>query len=228
MRVYLLMFLVACTPEAKPTVLAPTPTSVATQAANPAPTSLKAGPTDEAILQIAKEYVAWGRVDESPGWAPLDCRAPTEEAAQARQSKAEMEHGQKLYFLFAKKKNEYKDLPYTPKLDHSGQIIVKESWTSKEVKESDLPRRVVDMAVAPPPPILHTKPRDGVALLMDQPAPLFVMMYVGKDVKGADNGWWYATVSPDKSKVTASGTIASCQGCHAKAKYDGLFGLQTE
>jgi hypothetical protein len=229
MRLFLGLFFLAlsCTQDVKPTVLGPTPPTEKKPAANlaPATQSTLRPPSNEEILAIAQEYTKWGRVDELPGYAPLDCRAPTEASSQVRQSKAAQEHGQKLYYLFAKKKDDYLNLAVS-KIDHAGQIVVKESWTSKEIKESEIPRRTYNMDAGPPPPIKYTVPKDGVALEVDQPAPLFIVMYVGTNVKDSDDGWWYATVSADKKTVTSSGVIASCQGCHVKAKYHRLFGLQ--
>ena len=54
--------------------------------------------------------------------------------------------------------------------------------------------------------------------------PLFVMMKTGE--ADSDEGWVYATFTPDGKTITASGKIASCMECHQSARTnDRLFGV---
>ena len=55
--------------------------------------------------------------------------------------------------------------------------------------------------------------------------PLFVMMKTGD--ADSDEGWIYATMSPDGRSVTASGKLASCMECHRSERTkDRLFGVR--
>jgi hypothetical protein len=186
-------------------------------------------PEEEAtFLEIAASYTRWGRVDEKLAAGPLGCQsfsqADAARPSQVRESEAMSEHGQKLYYLFAKEKQHYLELAQTPGPTHEGQVIVKEAWTSIEIEAPTPPSsNTVYLSL---PPIPYTITKEGKALQADEPASLFIMRYVGAAQPNTDNGWWYATVSPDKKTVTASGVISSCQGCHSRAKYQGLFGLK--
>jgi len=54
--------------------------------------------------------------------------------------------------------------------------------------------------------------------------PLFVMMKTGE--ADSDEGWIYATFTPDGKTITASGKIASCMECHQSERTkDRLFGV---
>jgi hypothetical protein len=241
-RAYLIaVFLVSCQNTSPPPITQPvavrpesTPAASLASVSQPSSHAVKAPPhltpEEEAkFLEIATSYTQWGRVDERLGLSPLDCQAfsvaDSARPAQVRESQAMSEHGQKLYYLFAKKKQDYLDLAQALRPNHAGQIIVKEAWTALEI-EAPTPPSSNTVYLSLPQPIPYIIIKDGKALQADKPASLFIMRYVGAAQPNTDNGWWYATVSPDKKTVTASGIIASCQGCHSKAKYQGLFGLQ--
>lgn len=53
--------------------------------------------------------------------------------------------------------------------------------------------------------------------------PLFLMVKTGG--ADTDEGWIYATATPDGKSITSSGKLASCMECHQAAKYDRLFAV---
>lgn len=155
------------------------------------------GGTEARILEIARGYPSFGRVEEAVRWAPAGCRAPIQLVASPRPSASRdaSTHGRKLYYLFARDRGAYL---HARELDQPvGQVLVKESW----VPQSDAP---------------EVPTRRG---------PLFVMWKTGGS--GTDDGWIYATLSPEGTEVTASGKLASCMECHESAKRDRLFGVTT-
>lgn len=76
------------------------------------------------LLEIASEYKSYGKVDDMAKWAPWQCAAPPPPVARRSQSRDPNTHGRKLYFLFARDRNDY-IAKENPKV---GQTIVKESW----------------------------------------------------------------------------------------------------
>jgi hypothetical protein len=84
---------------------------------------------NDQLLRAATEYKSWGVVVPNSRVAPMYCRAPGPASSEPRFSaSADLEtHGQKLYFLFAKNKDEYLDRGGR-KAASIGQEIVKESW----------------------------------------------------------------------------------------------------
>lgn len=56
--------------------------------------------------------------------------------------------------------------------------------------------------------------------------PLFMMIKTGEP--DSDEGWIYATASPDGKTITSSGKLAACMECHTGAKYDRLFAVKCD
>ena len=57
------------------------------------------------------------------------------------------------------------------------------------------------------------------------PAGLFIMFRLDPATPDNDEGWVYATVSPS-GRVTGSGRVASCMGCHeTSAIHERLYGV---
>lgn len=128
----------------------------------------KPGPFDARLLEIAKEYPRYGRVDDESRWAPELCRLPNPSTARFSQSDDPATHGEKLYFLFAKHRAEYIRLApkpsatdetpdkATPKVidaesksrpaggTYLGQVVVKEAWKAKEVPADEKPKPVYE------------------------------------------------------------------------------------
>ena len=167
-----------------------------------------------ALLNIAKEYASYGRVDDEARWAPYLCRTPNPSVARISASKDSETHGSKLYFLFVKQRD-----AYLKHGDQSGQVIVKEGWTPKEVPAD------TKTAVQPGEHYVPFAKKDGKVFHADSKSALFIMLKLDPKTAGTDEGWVYGTVTPDGKNVTSAGRVSSCMGCHQEAKTDRLFGL---
>jgi hypothetical protein len=188
---------------------------------------------EDRVLDAAAHYKEWHRVSDQANWAPSKCRAPYPEGAQVSQSTDDATHGQKLYFLFAKDAEAYtrlaaaRDDKGLVKLGippvAAGQVLVKESWTYKEVDRASVPR-LPDSGQpghrAFPPEYAFAGEK---AYRTDARAGLFVMLKLDPTTPGTDEGWVYATVSP-RNTVTSIGKVASCMECHVKNTVDRQFG----
>lgn len=179
----------------------------------PQPEAVSA-PLEKRLLEIARTYEAYGRVDDETRWAPELCRQPI--PGRARFSRPAGEHGQKLYALFAGNRNAY--VRDAAKPQPVGQVLVKESWVPKEVPApaggSPGHREWISE--------VH---RDGKVYRASERAGLFIMVKTGGPEGETDQGWIYGTVSTD-GKVTSAGRVASCMSCHQDAKNDRLFGIR--
>lgn len=205
---------------------------------------------EQKLLEIAKDYQQWGRVDDEARWAPYLCRLPKPAKAKFSESDDEASHGQKLYSLFAKDREAYvaltgdasnrdqatadsasdsrSDPPEAAaKASPLGQVVVKESWTAKPVAKPKLD------AFGNPPTLDRDEQdrfspyaeRDGKWFKCDEKSALFIMFRVDPKTPGADEGWVYGTVSADGKKVTSVGLVKSCMKCHTEAPHGRLFGL---
>ncbi len=184
------------------------------------------------LLEIAKDYQKWGRLDDETHWAPQMCRAPLYREALPSRSKDTDTHGQKLYSLFAKDPRSYVKLfpkvswnrynypkPTIPE-NGVGQVVVKESWIPREAtaKEAEQAKKGLLRGSAP------IAWKDEKAYLAEKQADLFVMFKLDPKTPGTDAGWVYGTVTPDGKTVTSAGMVESCIKCHRDAKQDRLFG----
>lgn len=178
----------------------------------------KVTPTEAKLLEIVANYKKWGRIDDSPKFAPTLCRAPDPSTPFRSASTDDATHGRKLYFLFARDSKAYRADKAVPE-----QIVVKEAWVPEEVKtESDdrrLPRpSKEDEAIG------HYRDGDK-AYRASKQAGLFIMMKLDPKTPDTDEGWIYATTDSERKKITQYGKIESCMKCHVDAKNDRLFGL---
>jgi hypothetical protein len=209
----------------------------------PAPASTSEKPFQTELLKIAAEYKSWGRVDDQMRWAPGMCRTPRPGRAYVSDSNDEQTHGQKLYSLFARDRDEYyhsmPDKPVTV-----GQTIVKQSWipeaatlpNDRSMYEIDrdkiirTPPRSSDAPTAKPlreDDHFYPYARRGDKLFKaSKQADLFIMLKMDPKTPGTDAGWVYGTVTPDGKIVSSGGKLESCMKCHQKAKPDRLFGLR--
>jgi hypothetical protein len=151
---------------------------------------------DPRIQEAAREYTDYGKVDDLARWAPKLCKLPPPPEPRVSASRDFETHGRKLYYLFAKDREAYRLCRELPQ--PVGQVVVKESW-------------------APAATSSYRCPTAG------EKGPLFMMIKTGDP--DSDAGWIYATATPDGSRITAWGKIASCMECHQGAKYDRLFGV---
>jgi hypothetical protein len=174
----------------------------------------------EALLKIAAEYTTYGRVDDETRWAPHLCRTPEPSTARISASKDAETHGSKLYFLFAKQRNVYRKLG-----DQTGQVIVKEGWTPKEVPADTPTKAVRSTSDGERDSYVPYAKKDGKLFHAESKHALFIMMKLDPNTPETDNGWVYGTVSPDGKNVTSAGRVSSCMACHQEAKGDRLFGI---
>jgi hypothetical protein len=204
----------ACRPSTAP---APMPMAPSVEAPD---TSPKPPRFERQLLEIAREYAAWGRVDDEVRWAPWLCRMPNPSVARFSAGEEGRAHGGKLYFVFAKDREAYVAAAKGPQA--VGQAVVKESWTPREVDASTERRRVHDEGARGA--YVPYAERDGTIWHASERAGLFIL-FKADTAADTDGGWVYGTVTADGKRVTASGRVASCMACHAKAEHDRLFGL---
>ena len=178
---------------------------------------------EEQMLQIARDYVSWGRVDDEMRWAPGLCRLRSR-ASPAEHVDDPTTHGQKLYSVFAKNWAQYPNGP------HDGQAVVKQSWTvevgdhARRLVESD--RDVSGAGTSTPITSIPTR-RDRTADVFHagELAGLYIMFKLDPSTPETDEGWVYATVTP-AGQVTSAGRVASCMGCHEPdATHERLYGV---
>ena len=190
----------------------------------PTPDTSLSDADQQQLLGLLKDYPkAFGCVDDELRWAPTLCRRPPNRA-KVRMSAApgEKAHARKLYWLFAQDRVAYAGIK-TKQDQPVGQVLVKQAWVPQEgAATDDTPGPYGTEADRS---VVRSVEQDGAQWHVGAKHALFVMWKRGKDVAGTDEGWTYATVTPDGSRVTASGRIQSCMQCHRDATHDRLFGL---
>ena len=170
-------------------------------------------------LSIAGEYQSWGRVDDEVRWAPALCRLPLPGVARMSASDDVGTHGQKLYSVFARRRDAY------PAGPHEDQVVVKEAWKAERVTDPNA--RFAPQSFDAGSGTDHFYPyaqKDGVLYRASERAGLYIMYRTAAGTPDTDNGWVYATLTAD-GKVTAAGRVASCIGCHEDAAHERLFGV---
>ncbi len=186
------------------------------------------------LLEIAKQYTKWMRVDERPNVAPLLCRAPLPSdrgtPSQVRISKAtasKSPHGRKLYFLYAKHKHTYLKLTATSNnAVPVGQAIVKQAWHAVPATKPAASPNARPSFHYLPPPIRIAKDKRGRLLTTGKQADLYIIYKLAKSTPGTDDGYVYGTVTADGKTVTSAGRVKRCMGCHDNAPHERLFGLK--
>ncbi len=196
-------------------------------------------PFQNDLLKLAGDYKDWGRIDDEMRWAPTLCRAPNPGRAHVSASADEKTHGQKLYSLLTKQRSDYLALAKNQSVP-TGFAIVKQSWLPEEITDPKEKRAApldrTKVIRTPGPKGSSTFSGDDhfypyaangdKVFKATKQADLFVMLKLDPKTPGTDNGWVYATLTPDGKKVTAAGKIESCMKCHEKAPFDRLFGLK--
>jgi hypothetical protein len=198
----------------------------------PYPPEMK--PFADKLLEAAKTYEQFGRVDNMHHWAPFQCELPSPGKVAFSASKDEGTHGRKLYSLFASDRNAYVhlrekgDAPF-------GQTIVKESWLPEETKapESNKPeiKKIEGKSKDGREMFDHFFPyvqKDGKWFKASKKVGLYIMVKYDPKTEGTDEGWIYGTVSADLKQVTSVGKVASCMECHVKTKTDRQFGISVD
>jgi hypothetical protein len=192
-------------------------------------------PFNERLLEIAKNYVSYGRVDDDMRWAPTACRPSNDlkpGVAHFSASKDEGTHGRKLYSLFAKNGRTYK-APDKDKPVEVGQVVVKESWVPEEVTDPKQKHEIIvrkqegkaGRATELTDHFLPYAEKDGKTYHAAKQSELFIMFKMDPKTADTDEGWVYGTVTADGKKVTSAGKVESCMKCHQKASHDRLFGM---
>jgi hypothetical protein len=196
----------------------------------------------DTLHHAAAKYQKWGRVDERPNLAPMLCRAPSGIdygfPSHARLSGADdAQHGRKLYYLFAGFGEHGMGEQYgrlgTPAAQEIpvGFTVVKQSWaavpSSRGVASEPIPIDETFRLSSDTPAPINWVVHEGQRLEVGEQAELFVMTKVGApDMPGTDAGWIYATLTADGTRITSSGLVEQCMGCHEAAEHERLFGLQ--
>ncbi len=199
--------------------------------AAPRPAQEMAAPQDpprfhSELLEIARTYRSFGRVDDETRWAPWLCRMPMPSRARFSESKNAETHGQKLYFLFAKQRDLY--LKAATEAQPAGQVLVKEAWIPEEVKDEkqdDLTRRDQVQSDGARGAWLPFARRDGRLHRASKVSGLFILYKADPAAADTDAGWVYGTLTADGKTVTSAGRVESCISCHRQAAPDRLFGL---
>lgn len=201
----------AATPVVTSSNAAP-PVVTSSNAALPESPAAAPGPFDARLLDAARAYASWPKVTSTFGWASTDCAAPPPPPTlHAGTSKDDATHGQKLFHLFAQKRDAY--VSDYKKPAPAGQVLVKESWHPVLVPPEEQKK-----------PSLDTALREGKLYRKGERMGLFMMLKLDARLEGTDHGWVYGVVSGDGTKVLAAGKLASCMSCHANAPGDRLFG----
>jgi hypothetical protein len=189
-------------------------------------------PFSRELLQAAKEYKAWGRVDDPMRFGIEDCRMPLPARAAMSASQDEGTHGKKLYSLFAKDRKQY--LAVADQGSAVGQVIVKQSWAAAEVPDmkpgqTDWKRVMPTEDVGPGGTHFYPYATKGDKVYKaSKPTGLFIMLKLDPKTPRTDDGWVYGTVTADGKTVTASGKVESCMKCHQEAKHGRLFGVASK
>lgn len=194
-----------------------------------ASTTESPGAFDARVLDAVRAYETYPRVSDQPAWSPVFCRMPPTAGALVSHAQDAGAHGRKLYHLFAKDEESYRGgadahLGVQPLAPLSpapvGQVLVKEAWVPERVErvpEFDgrgLPRELATL--------------DGTLYRRGEPHGLFVMLKLDPATPGTDEGWIYATLSPDRTRITAAGRVESCMRCHVDAPHDRQFGMPAD
>jgi len=139
-------------------------------------------------------------------------------------------HGRKLFYSYAKDREAYYRLSYPsdePTGEKSrttspvGQVLVKESWTAVPVDLTDGSKDASYFEIM-------VRDAQGKAHRPGDRGPLYIMYKVDPATPNTDEGWIYATLTPDGTKITEAGRIASCMACHVATPKDRLFGLSED
>jgi hypothetical protein len=168
------------------------------------------------LLEIAREYPGYGRVDYLNRWSPELCSLRPSNARMSVSSD-EAGHGRKIYFLLAKNRDAYVQARLKPQ--PAGQVVVKEAWEPKEV--AGIPAYPEQLSSDKAGPYIPFLTRDKRHYTTGARSGLFMMLKEGSE-------WSYGTVSADGHRVLQFGRLESCLECHREAQPDSVFGLPKE
>jgi hypothetical protein len=179
------------------------------------------------VRAVVGQYESWGRVDDEGRWAPWLCRMPFPASAHFSASGDGGTHGMKLYTVYALDPVAYGAQPTAMPTGTTPPAGV----TQALVKESFHPRLIEEIGSTDPHTQWQTRghrlrpaARDGRYYEAGEPAGLYLMMRLRNATAATDQGWVYATVTPDRQTITAAGRLSRCMACHVQ-EADRLFGL---
>ncbi len=232
----------AANAPAKPVAPATSETSTVAASAPAAPVApVVNDPAFHAKLkEIAATYETYGRVDDTLRMAPILCRIPAPgelkpSVARFSASGDAATHGQKLYYIFASIPSVYRKLT-KEREELEGQMLVKQSWTAKEVNGDeaqtvvDTPGALNDAQKSLGNDVIRDRvipyaKKDGKLFHAETKSSLFVIYKADAKTENTDAGWVYGTLTPDGKTVTSAGRVQSCMQCHQDAPHGRLFGL---
>ena len=185
--------------------------------------ALRAEPApDSGLLEAARTYAGWGRVDDMNRWMPGLC---SYQPGQSRLSASDdaLTHGRKLYLLFARHRDAY----MAGGVQADGQTIVKEGWIPKPVgSREQVHERIRER--------IYGKERDrgdagelrSLTLAADVNGEMWApSRRMGLFLMHKSGGEWsYAVATPDGTRLLDPIATSTCRGCHDSAKPDRLFG----
>ena len=178
------------------------------------------------VREVLGQYESWGRVDDEARWAPWLCRMPFPATARFSASGDGGTHGMKLYTVYALDPVAYGGQPSAMPTGTTPPAGV----TQVLVKESFRPRLIDGTGPTDPHSRfgarghqLRPAERDGRFYEAGEPAGLYLMMRLRERTAATDQGWVYATVTPDRSTITSAGRVSRCMGCHVQ-EADRVFG----
>ncbi|MCA9573919.1 MAG: hypothetical protein R3B40_27380 [Polyangiales bacterium] len=200
-------------------------------------------PTFHPLVRSAiTAHERWGRVDDRLRVAPFDCRLPPPPPAHRSQSADVATHGGgKLFTVFALDPETYgfprsvfladmgpPDVPCEACDAHRAlvaagvrQVLFKDAYeavreapTSGTGAQGGRERLLL--------PVTH----DGETLHAGRSLGYFMLIQLPADTPGTDEGWVYATATPEGS-ITSSGRVGPCMSCHQEQarRFFGLPGV---
>lgn len=200
------------------------------------------GPFDAQILEAARVFRSeFTRVSDYAAWALVLCTAYIDltfgPSLWQSQSKDSSTHGKKLYYLYAKDAADYSKVPTvaestddadaaTPWKAAVGQTLVKQSFVPERVPLDSVPVAPQRNPFEGVAQVDHTRDASGAIYQTGEPAGLFLMLKMDPATPGTDDGWVYATTTPDAKSILSAGLIESCMKCHQHKTSDRLFGPQ--
>lgn len=195
---------------------------------------------EQPLLEAAAAYKDFAQVSDNLGWTPTLCRSgPNKWLETATSAAAEgTPHGRKLYNLFARFPDEYRDAHTAPA--SVGQTIVKEAWLPSDTPEpGPFARTLIRRPAREAPAASQPNPtewdfemmlqeylrdeREGEYVYVGAKAELFIMHRFDPATPGTDDGWIYGVVTPEGDRVIEAGLLENCMGCHQQHK-SRLFG----
>ena len=177
------------------------------------------------LVELVGDYAnRYGCVDDLLRVAPTMCRAPTV-AIRMSAADGENAHTRKLYWLFAKDRDAYLAVPKQQD-QPVGQLVIKETWVPADGDATeDTPGPYGADKARRPPRLKRAIVHGGKTVHPGSKHALFVMWKRAAGTPSTDAGWTYATLTPDGTRVTASGRLKNCMACHEGATHDRMFGL---